>query len=227
MADLTGLMPDTGENPWDLRPAIQAVNADTESRLKTADAAELIRDTIGTALVEGTGIEIVVDDTANTITIGSDGSIDNEVLYEELKSVLVEGTGIDISFNDTTKKITITATGGGGGAPEDHTHEIEDITGLQSALDNKAGINEVGVTSVTAGPGIAVDDTDPAAPVVSLITPFVNVLLCAFWHEDTEEWDPRPESDLPVLYVSTQDAAAPDPEDMVIGDIRIYHPGAE
>lgn len=44
------------------------------NKLDTVSAAELIRDTMGVALVEGTGVTITVNDVANTITIDSDGS---------------------------------------------------------------------------------------------------------------------------------------------------------
>jgi hypothetical protein len=47
--------------------------ADTSALVTTSSAPELIRDTIGTALVEGSGIDITVDDGADTITIAATG----------------------------------------------------------------------------------------------------------------------------------------------------------
>lgn len=73
MANLTGLLPSVGQNPWSLNAAIEAVNNDTESRLLTGAAPELIRDTMGTALVAGDNIEITVNDAGDTITIDATG----------------------------------------------------------------------------------------------------------------------------------------------------------
>lgn len=69
--------------------------------------AEQCRDTIGTALVAGTGATITVNDGADTITIAADP----EYIRDTVSAALVAGTGVSISVNDGADTITLTATG--------------------------------------------------------------------------------------------------------------------
>jgi hypothetical protein len=84
---------------------------------QVAAIKELIRDTIGAALVAGTNITVTVDDAGDTIAIAglSDAAID-ERARDALGTALVAGTGISITVDDAGDKITIGATGGGGGS---------------------------------------------------------------------------------------------------------------
>jgi len=61
--------PVTAERLTVIENGIAAAASTADAALALSAAAELIRDTIGTTLVEGAGIDIAVDDTANTITI--------------------------------------------------------------------------------------------------------------------------------------------------------------
>lgn len=81
------------------------------SYLATADAPELIRDTIGTALTPGAGITITPNDGADTITVASSiTQYTDEMARDALGTALVAGTGIAITPNDEADTITIAAT---------------------------------------------------------------------------------------------------------------------
>lgn len=65
---------------FDAAAVADAANAAVVEKLNTTDAPELIRDTMGTALVAGANITITPDDVANTITIagtGGGGAVDS------------------------------------------------------------------------------------------------------------------------------------------------------
>lgn len=68
--------------------------------------AEYIRDTIGAALVAGSGALINVNDPADTITI----SADPEFIRDTIGATLVAGTNIAINVNDAGDTITISTT---------------------------------------------------------------------------------------------------------------------
>ena len=70
-ADLFVVVDDPAGTPASTKATAAQVAAYVESR---TELAELIRDTIGTALVDGTGIDVIVDDVANTITIAATGT---------------------------------------------------------------------------------------------------------------------------------------------------------
>lgn len=167
MADLTGQLPSVGQNPWNLNNAITLVNNDVESRLSAAAAPELIRDTIGTALVAGTNITINVNDGADTITISSTG-LDAEAVQDTVATMLTAGTNITLDYNDAANTLTINASGGSnvsdwgdiGGTLSDqtdlqaaldgksntgHTHAISQVTDLQASLDAKAAIGTTAI----------------------------------------------------------------------------------
>ncbi len=99
---------------------------------QVAAIKELIRDTIGAALVAGTNITVTVDDAGDTITIAglSDAAID-ERARDALGAALVAGTGISITPNDGSDTITIAATGGGGGSTN---HEAQGYPSGNNAL---------------------------------------------------------------------------------------------
>lgn len=55
-------------------PKLNNIEDGIANAVSTDVAAELIRDTMGTALVAGNGIAVNVDDTANTITLVNTGA---------------------------------------------------------------------------------------------------------------------------------------------------------
>lgn len=67
------------ENNYDALAGIVDVLA---TKLATADAPELIRDTIAAALVEGANVTIAHDDTANTITITVPDTVEPPLVYD-------------------------------------------------------------------------------------------------------------------------------------------------
>lgn len=86
-------------------------------KLDTSAAPELIRDTIGTALVAGSNVTITPNDAGDTITIAATGgSTDPEVVRDTIAAALVAGTNVTITPNDGADTITIAASGGGGGS---------------------------------------------------------------------------------------------------------------
>lgn len=71
---------------------------------------EAIRDLVAGFLVEGTNIDLVHDDTANTLTITSLGSLDIEGMMDHLGTVgLVAGTNVSLQYDDVTGEISISA----------------------------------------------------------------------------------------------------------------------
>lgn len=63
--------PVTADRLTYIETGIQGAAATADAALPLAAAAELIRDTIGAALVAGAGVSIVVNDAGDTITINS------------------------------------------------------------------------------------------------------------------------------------------------------------
>lgn len=182
MADLTGLLPSPGQNPWTLNTAITAVNNDVENRLLSSAAPELIRDTIGTALVAGANITINVNDGTDQITISSAG-LDTEAVQDTVAAMLVAGTNVTLNYDDVANTLTINATGGGGvsdwgdigGTLSDqtdlqtalngksntgHTHVISNVTDLETALNDRATKGTTAVI-VQYDDGWPTYDTDP------------------------------------------------------------------
>lgn len=72
---------------------------------------ELIRDTIGTALVAGTGITVTVNDGADTITIATTiTQYTDEMARDAIGTALTEGAGIDLTVSDVGDTITVAST---------------------------------------------------------------------------------------------------------------------
>lgn len=69
-----------------------------------ANDAEFVRDTIGTALRNGNGINIVVSDVGDTITVNC--TIDAEYIRDIMGVALKASTGLTITVNDPTDEIT-------------------------------------------------------------------------------------------------------------------------
>lgn len=76
---------------------------------------EQVRDVMGTTLVAGANVTIVVDDAANSITIsatGGGGGTTDEQIRDVVGATLVAGAFMTIAVNDAGNTITISASGG-------------------------------------------------------------------------------------------------------------------
>lgn len=109
--DLFVVVDDPAGTPATTKATAQQVAEYVESR---TELAELIRDTTGTALTDGTGIDIVVDDAANTITVAINTTEEAERIRDVIGTALVAGTNITLNVNDASDTITITAAAGSG-----------------------------------------------------------------------------------------------------------------
>lgn len=79
------------------------VGADT---LTAAVTSEAIRDLVAAFVVEGTGIDVVHDDTGNTLTITATGP-DAEAVRDLIGSTLVAGSGITKAIDDALDTVTL------------------------------------------------------------------------------------------------------------------------
>lgn len=83
----------------------------TANYYNKTDADEAARDVVGSALTDGTGIDIVVDDGANTITVSVNATEEAERIRDVIGTALVAGTNIVITVNDALDTITIGFSG--------------------------------------------------------------------------------------------------------------------
>jgi hypothetical protein len=73
-----------------------------------ANLAELIRDTIGSAVVAGTNITITVNDAGDTITFDAAAYTDEQA-RDAIGAALVQGAGVRIVVNDAGDTITLSS----------------------------------------------------------------------------------------------------------------------
>lgn len=133
-----------------------AIQTQLDAKVNTTDLAELVRDTIGTALTAGTGITVTPNDGADTITIATTiTQYTDEMARDALGTALVAGTNVTITVDDALNTITIAASGGGGGgAWGTITGTLADQTDLQTEIDNiYAAIDDM-----IEGPAAATDN---------------------------------------------------------------------
>lgn len=72
---------------------------------------ELVRDTVGAALVPGTAMTITANDAANTITVAyAGGALDAELIRDTIGAALGGSALITVTPNDAADTITITTT---------------------------------------------------------------------------------------------------------------------
>lgn len=143
---ITLTLPTDGQSDWDvplnqaltdLETAVNDQETAIGDKLDTSAAAELIRDTMGAALVAGTNVTVTVDDGANTITIASSGGgLDAEGVRDTIAAALVAGTGVTIDVDDSGDTITINATGGG--SVPDATDTVKGVVQLAGDLAGTA-----------------------------------------------------------------------------------------
>lgn len=82
------------------------LSADRTLGVDLTAEAERVRDVIGTALVQGTGITITVNDAGDTITIAASASYTDENAQDAVGTILTDTTTIDFTYDDATPKIT-------------------------------------------------------------------------------------------------------------------------
>jgi hypothetical protein len=113
------------------------------TKLATADAPELIRDTMGTALVAGTNMNVTANDGSDIITITN--LITTEVIRDTIGTALVAGAGVTITVDDAGDDITIAASAAGsalGSVTTTQTTTVDtaaNVTGMSFAV----GANEI------------------------------------------------------------------------------------
>jgi hypothetical protein len=131
------------------QPLVAATPADgsvTAAKL-ASDVAELIRDTIGTALVAGTGITLTVNDPGDTITIASTGGYTDEQAQDAFAALIAAGThsGISFSYNDAGNAISATVSASGSGDVAGPASATADAVALFNGTTGKI-IKDSGVT---------------------------------------------------------------------------------
>lgn len=118
-------LPPENTDPWytalitnwlgGLRTFVNGLETAIGLRLTTAAAPELIRDTMGTALVAGTNVTVTVNDAGDQITIasvgGSGGGITVEEAVDAVAAALVDSASIDVTYDDGGGTITLAAKG--------------------------------------------------------------------------------------------------------------------
>jgi hypothetical protein len=124
---------------------------------------ELIRDTVATALVPGSGVTIVVNDASDTITINATGTTDPEVVRDTMATALVAGTNVTITPSDAGDTITISATGGGGATNASPTMVyVDPTTGSDASPGTRGGSWDLAFATIQA----AVDNSQAGARII-------------------------------------------------------------
>lgn len=128
---------------------INVVDGGAGGPVTVSASSEFIRDTIGTALVEGHGVDIAVDDPGDTITIAVDESEltaaaiggFTEAAQDAAAAMIVDGNGIDTVYNDVANTLTITV---------DETELVAaSIGGFAEAVDDRVAALCVAGTNMT------------------------------------------------------------------------------
>lgn len=99
--EIVGIVQD-GENAQTTAADIAALS------IGGAAQEELIRDTIATALTEGAGIDITIDDGANTITIaGTVTQYTDEMARDAAQALFADSTTIDVTVSDPGDSVAL------------------------------------------------------------------------------------------------------------------------
>jgi hypothetical protein len=123
-----------GSTPWALLPYVGADD-------------EIIRDLVGGFVQQGSGVSIVHDDNANTLTInvsGLDSSYIgdfNEAVDDRVGSGLfVAGTGIFLSYNDISNSFIVSTTGV---SLIGHSHTSSNITDFTASVSGLLPVKDL------------------------------------------------------------------------------------
>jgi hypothetical protein len=156
--------------------------------------AEQTRDTIGTALAEGAGIDITVDDGANTITIASTISqYTDELARDAIGLALAAGNNIDITVDDGGDTITIAVESLTSADLTDFTAAVTSVAqDLINARAFKGTVDAVATTNITRSGTQTIDGVALVAGNTALLTgqtaPAENgayVVAAGAWTRDT------------------------------------------
>lgn len=122
-----------------------------------------------TNILGGSGINISNSGSLFTVAATGQFGLTGEEVDDRINSLLSAGYGININYDDNNNLLTISTIGlqpSGNYSTVGHTHNIGDISGLQSTLDNKqpSGIYASGVHYHTSS-----DITDFSSSVSGLL----------------------------------------------------------
>lgn len=188
---IAGLVPASGASSPETRFLRGDATWTTLSSTILSDFTESVQDVVGAQLVAGTNVTINYDDSTGQITISSSGGggisdgDKGDITVSSSGSVWTIDTGVitttklggdittagkallddaDASAQRTTLGLGTAATANTGDfAAASHTHIIGDVTGLQTALDNKLDDSQLS----TFG-GTLIDDADASAARTTL-----------------------------------------------------------
>jgi len=88
----------------------------------------------------GSGISVSITDKDFQVSVTGQFGLTSEQVDDRVNDLLKSGSYIDLNYNDPNNTLTINVTGlqpSGDYSVVGHIHNIGDVTGLQSALDNK------------------------------------------------------------------------------------------
>lgn len=155
-----------------------SLSGHTHSTSDVSGLGELIEDTIGTKIVAGSNVTVTYNDTTGETTIAATGGGGGGLSDGDYGDIVVSGSTTVISIDsavlssygrtliDDADAATARTTLGLGTASTraegyfalaSHSHAISDVTGLQTALDNKVDDSQISVFGASL-----IDDADAA-----------------------------------------------------------------
>jgi hypothetical protein len=126
----------------------RANHTGTQTSATISDFTEAVQDAVAAVLAQGTGISLSYNDAGNSLTISATGgTLDAEAVRDAMGVALLGSGLISVAVNDAADTITIstTATANDTNAnlrnrsTHTGTQAISTVSGLQTALDGKAG----------------------------------------------------------------------------------------
>jgi hypothetical protein len=145
-----GTITGTLSNQTDLQNALngKANTSHTHTSGNITDFNESVDDRVAALLVAGTNVTLIYDDVVNTLTINSTGGGGSST-WGSITGTLSNQTDLQTALNGKANTI--------------HSHIIGDVTGLQTALDNKLDDFQATVFGLSL-----LDDVDASAARTTL-----------------------------------------------------------
>jgi hypothetical protein len=148
---------------------VSLVADDTNSTIKLSVDSEAIFQLVMSFLVESTGIDLIINDVTNRISIAAEAqqAIDYYLL---LKGILINGNNTPLSFNDSAKKITVNSSAN---ATVDVYTQLKTILaqGNNTIIDFNDATKKATITAISTGNnqqsgggGISQTTLDPSSP---------------------------------------------------------------